>query len=122
MGAMGRCTTARRDAHRVVVFAGDRWRASLTKGATIHGGRLFPQVLILTHEGSDTARDMGSIQERFYPLRPMLLYGRSAYERRRDEMRAVQLRLAFYNVTAPDPSQRRTSTQPESEPAARDEQ
>ena len=38
------------------------------------------QVLVLTHEGSDTASwDMGSIQERFYPLRPHLLYGRAAH-------------------------------------------
>ena len=36
-------------------------------------------MLILTHEGSDTASwDMGCIQERFYPLHPMLLYGRAA--------------------------------------------
>ena len=36
-------------------------------------------MIILTHEGSDTASfDMEDIQEHFYPLRPMLLKARPA--------------------------------------------
>ena len=37
------------------------------------------QVLVLTHELSDARSwDLGKYQEHFYPVRPQLLYGRSA--------------------------------------------
>ena len=42
-------------------------------------------------------------------------------EQRRQEMRTILLRLAFYNAGGHDASQRSNSSQPESEPAVHDE-
>ena len=38
-----------------------------------------PEVLVLTHELSDAASwDLGNYQEYFWPVKPMLLFGRPA--------------------------------------------